>query len=135
MRVGVVVGRQRLTWAIHLPPWGAGSTDRTVFKTQGASDVEARRHVAETAERLHNRLAELSSVMHRSLENQIPELPDDARLTGLLGASVAGNVDPFLRPRLNNTAVERGEPPTTAREPPRRLAQHGVPVNALVRAY
>jgi DNA-binding PucR family transcriptional regulator len=135
MRVGVVAGRQRLTWAIHLPPWAAGSTVRTVVKTQVASDVEVRRHVAETAERLHNRLAELSSVMHRSLENQIPELPDDERLTELLGASVEGNVDTVLRALRYDIAVERVEAPTTALEYARRLAQHGVPVNALVRAY
>jgi hypothetical protein len=38
-----------------------------VVKAQIDSDVEVSRHVAETAERLHNRLAELSSLMHRSL--------------------------------------------------------------------
>jgi DNA-binding PucR family transcriptional regulator len=106
-----------------------------VVKTQIDSDVKVSRHVAETAERLHNRLAELSSVMHRSLENQIPELPDDERLTELLGASVEGNVDTVLRALRYDIAVERVEAPTAALEYARRLAQHGVPVNALVRAY
>ena len=72
----VVVG---LAPAIHLPPWAARSTVRSVVKAQIDTGVEVSRHVAETAERLHNRLAELASLMHRSLENQIPELPDDER--------------------------------------------------------
>jgi DNA-binding PucR family transcriptional regulator len=106
-----------------------------VVKAQIGSDVEVSRHVAETAERLHDRLAELSSVMHRSLEDQIPELPGDERLMELLGASVEGNVDTILRALRYDIAVERVEAPTAALEYARRLAQHGVPVNALVRAY
>jgi DNA-binding PucR family transcriptional regulator len=73
--------------------------------------------------------------MHRSLEDQIPELPEDERLTDLLGASVEGNVDTILRALRYDIAVERVEAPTAALEYARRLAQHGVPVNALVRAY
>ncbi|MGD1111728.1 MAG: helix-turn-helix domain-containing protein [Mycobacterium sp.] len=73
--------------------------------------------------------------MHRSLEDQIPELPEDERLTELLGASVEGNVDTILRALRYDIAVERVEAPTAALEYARRLAQHGVPVNALVRAY
>ncbi len=73
--------------------------------------------------------------MHRSLEDQIPELPEDERLTELLGASVEGNVDTVLHALRYDIAVERVEAPTAALEYARRLAQHGVPVNALVRAY
>ncbi|CQD08277.1 transcriptional activator protein [Mycobacterium lentiflavum] len=104
-------------------------------KAQIGSDVEVSRHVAETADRLHRRLAELAAVMHRSLVGQIPELPGDERLTELLGASVEGNVDAILRALRYDIAVERVEAPTAALEYARRLAQHGVPVNALVRAY
>jgi DNA-binding PucR family transcriptional regulator len=106
-----------------------------VVKAQIGGDVEVSRHIAETAERLHNRLAELSSVMRRSLADQIPELRGDDRITELLGASVEGNVDTILRALRYDIAVERVEAPTAALEYARRLAQHGVPVNALVRAY
>lgn len=99
------------------------------------SDVEVSRRVAETADRLHRRLPELAAVMHRSLEGQIPELRGDERITELLGASVEGNVDTVLRALRYDIAVERVEAPTAALEYARRLAQHGVPVNALVRAY
>ncbi|HTH85283.1 PucR family transcriptional regulator [Mycobacterium sp.] len=98
-------------------------------------DVDVSPYVAKTADRLSNRLAELSSGIQRSLEDHIPELRGDARVTELLGASVEGNVGLMLNALRYHIPVERVEPPTAALEYARRLAQHGVPVNALVRAY
>jgi DNA-binding PucR family transcriptional regulator len=99
------------------------------------TDVGVDRFVAEVATRLHDRLPEVSSDVHRYLEEQIPDLRRDARILELLGASVDGNVDTMLRALRFDIAVERVEAPTAALEYARRLAQHGVPVNALVRAY
>jgi hypothetical protein len=98
-------------------------------------DVDLSRYVAEIADRLHVRLAEVSSGIQGALEDHIPELRGDARVMELLGASVEGNVDTLLHALRYDIAVERVEPPTAALEYARRLAQHGVPVNALVRAY
>ena len=99
------------------------------------SDVDVSRYVAQTAERMHDRLAAVSSFIRDSLEEEIPELRGDARLIDLLGASVEGNVDTLLHALRYDIAVERVEAPTAALEYARRLAQHGVPVHALVRAY
>ena len=99
------------------------------------SDVGVNSYVAEVAGRLHDRLADASSEVRRSLEDQIPELRGDAALVELLGTSVEGNVDTILYSLRYDIAVERVEAPTAALEYARRLAQHGVPVNALVRAY
>ena len=99
------------------------------------SDVEVNSYVAEVARRLHARLADASSAIFQSLEDQIPELRGDARLMELLGASVEGNVDAVLHALRYDIAVERVEAPTAALEYARRLAQQGMPVNALVRAY
>ncbi len=99
------------------------------------ADVEVSGCVAEVASRLHDRLGEVSSALRRSLEDQIPELRGDAALVELLGTSVDGNVDTILHALRYDIAVERVEAPTAALEYARRLAQHGVPVNALVRAY
>ena len=99
------------------------------------SDVEVNSYVAEVAGRLHGRVADVSSELRRSLEEQIPDLPREARIMELLGASVEGNVDTMLHALRYDIAVERVEAPTAALEYARRLAQHGVPVNALVRAY
>jgi hypothetical protein len=99
------------------------------------ADVEVSGCVAEVAKRLHDRLAEVSGALLRSLQDQIPELRGDAALLALLGTSVEGNVDTILHALRYDIAVERVEAPTAALEYARRLAQHGVPVNALVRAY
>ena len=99
------------------------------------SGVEVSRYVAETADRLHDRLADVSSTILRTLEDQIPDLHGDARLMELLGDSVEGNVDTVLHALRYDIAVERVEAPTAALEYARRLAQQGMPVNALVRAY
>ena len=114
---------------------GQGSTVIQVTKSRLDDGVEVTRYVAETADRLHARLAEVSSIVFRSLEEQIPDLRGDARLMELLGASVEGNVDTVLRALRYDIAVERVEAPTAALEYARRLAQQGMPVNALVRAY
>ncbi len=98
-----------------------------------AADVAG--HVVRAAERLHERLPEVSSLIRRSLEEEIPELRGDARIVELHRGSVEGNVDTLLRALRYDIAVERVEAPTAALEFARRLAQHGVPVNALVRAY
>ena len=98
-------------------------------------DVGVARHIAKTAGRLHERLAQLSSGMQLYLEDQIPELRGDARVMELHGPSVEGNVNTLLHALRYNIAVERVEAPTAALEYARRLAQHGVPLHALVRAY
>ena len=99
------------------------------------SGIEVSSYVAEVASRLHGRVVALSSALRQALEDQIPELRGDAALVELLGTSVEGNVDTILHALRYDIAVERVEAPTAALEYARRLAQRGVPVNALVRAY
>ncbi|MEE6167685.1 MULTISPECIES: helix-turn-helix domain-containing protein [unclassified Mycolicibacterium] len=97
--------------------------------------VDVSRHVAETASRLNERLGAVSADIRHSLEEDIPELRGDAGVVELLGASVEGNVDTILRALRDDIAVQQVEAPAAALEYARRLAQYGVPVNALVRAY
>jgi DNA-binding PucR family transcriptional regulator len=106
-----------------------------VTKPGIANEVDVRRVVAEIASQLNDRLVAVSGSIRTELEEAIPELRADARTIELLGASVEGNVDTILHALRHDIAVERVEAPTAALEYARRLAQHGVPVNALVRAY
>jgi DNA-binding PucR family transcriptional regulator len=106
-----------------------------VTKQGLANAVEVNRVVAEIGAQLNDRLAAVSGSIRGALEDAIPELRGDARSIELLGASVEGNVDTLLHALRHDIAVERVEAPTAALEYARRLAQHGVPVNALVRAY
>src|SRR6202165_1475697 len=106
-----------------------------VTKPDVANEEDVNRFVAEFAMQMNDRVVELSSFIRAALEDEIPELRGDARTIELLGASVEGNVDTLLHALRHDIAVERVEAPTAALEYARRLAQHGVPVNALVRAY
>ncbi|MFE4459568.1 hypothetical protein ACFROC_19610 [Nocardia tengchongensis] len=98
-------------------------------------DVEVSRSVAEIAARMNKRVTDIAAIVRRGLEDEIPELRGDPRTIELLGASVEGNVDTILHALQHDIPVARINAPTAAIEYARRLAQHGVPVEALVRAY
>lgn len=98
-------------------------------------DDEVREHVVAVATALNRRLADVTLRMRDVLAASIGELNGDARLIELLGASIEGNVDNILHSLQHGITVDRIEPPSAAFEYARRLAQRGVPVNALVRAY
>lgn len=92
-------------------------------------------YAAEVATRLHERLSAVTAEINRALEEQIPDLRRDPRILELLWPSIKDNVDTMLQALRYDIPVERVEAPTTALDYARRLAQHGVPVHALVRAY
>ncbi len=84
---------------------------------------------------MNERLPELASDIQGFVEGSVPQLRGDALTMELLGASAAGNVDTLLRALRYHIAVEKVEAPSAALEHARRLAQHDVPLNALVRSY
>ncbi len=92
-------------------------------------------HVAAVADALTERLGEVTHEMSDVLASRVHELDGDPVLLGLMGASIEGNVVNILRGLRHDIDRDRQEPPTAAIEYARRLAQRGVPVNALVRAY
>ena len=100
--------------------------------SHGAVDVE--RWIADLAARLGDRLPEVVSMISASLREDIPELRDEAQIA-LLNASIEGNVTTALYALRHNIPVERVQAPTAALEHARRIAQQGLPVNALVRMY
>ena len=69
------------------------------------------------------------------LASQVQELDGDTRIVELLGASIEGNVAAIVHMLAHEIPVQRLAPPAAAMEYARRLAQRGVSVNALVRAY
>ena len=56
-------------------------------------------------------------------------------LTGALAASAEANVETVFHALRYEIAIEKLEPPTAALEYARRMAQRGVSMNPLVRAY
>ena len=93
------------------------------------------RCAAEIVGRLDVRTAELTGAMHQMLVSEIAELRGDAQLLQLLRDSVDGNVATVFSSIRHAIPIEKVELPTAALEHARRLAQRGVTVNALVRAY
>lgn len=92
-------------------------------------------HVVAVAAKLNAQLGEITQSMRALLADRIQELRGDQRILELLGASIEGNVDTILHILQHDIPAEHVEPPSAAVEYARRLAQRGVPVNALVRAY
>ena len=99
------------------------------------SDEELYPQVATVASALNDRFGDLTCVIRDVLADRIVELRGDAAIIDLLESSVAGNVENILHSLRHSIPVENIEPPSAAFEYARRLAQRGVPVNALVRAY
>ncbi|MDP3892019.1 CdaR family transcriptional regulator [Nocardioides sp.] len=98
-------------------------------------DQEFRAQVATVAIALNDRFAEITHTIRDVLSSRIEELQGDAGIIDLLESSIAGNVENILHALRHSIPVEHIEPPSAAFEYARRLAQRGVPVNALVRAY
>jgi DNA-binding PucR family transcriptional regulator len=91
--------------------------------------------VASVGAALNAELAGLTRQIRLRLSTEIEELRGDERILQLLGSSIEGNVDTILHMFQHGIGIDRVEPPSAAVEYARRLAQRGVPVNALVRAY
>lgn len=96
-------------------------------------------NVAEAAiaisQRLYDRLAETIAVIEDLVAKQSPDLTSDSSLLQLLHETVAANVEAYFSAIRHNIPVTEIAAPAVALEHARRLAQRGVPVNALVRGY
>lgn len=86
-------------------------------------------------DRLHEDLADLTKVMCEEMATRIVELPSDRALYDLLTVSVRSNLETIAQVLRRVVDVETIATPVGASEYARRLAQHGVPANALLRAY
>ena len=91
--------------------------------------------VVEVATAVSGRAAEVSQDVCKLILREIPQLDDDKPLVALLASSVDSNVGTCLQimqHRIDLTAVRA---PASAVEYARRLAQRGMPLTALLRAY
>lgn len=84
---------------------------------------------------LEGRLDEVTDMVVQHLLAEIAELRGETQLLELLRASAERNIDTVFAAIHHNIPIEHVEPPTAALEHARRLAQRGVPANALARAY
>lgn len=125
------------TAAAHAQRRSPGTTSELTMTMPTVDDQQARarRLLVVVGARLNEQLGEIVRDLRTIMATEIHELAEDPRLIDLLGASVEGNLDTIFHIVQHDIAAPQYEPPAAAIEYARRLAQRGVPVNALVRAY
>jgi DNA-binding PucR family transcriptional regulator len=104
---------------------GRGSEDEALVAKSAAQIID----------RLGDRLVEVTRTFQELLVSEIPEIAADGELVQVLHDSAQGNLDAFFVAIRHAIPIDQIEPPTAALEHARRLAQRGVSVNGLVRAY
>jgi DNA-binding PucR family transcriptional regulator len=92
-------------------------------------------HAADVSGALASRTAELSADIYQLIVRDIPQLRTDGRVLALLEASVAENVATVLHILQHGIDLDHVHAPAAAQEYARRLAQRGIPMAALLRAY
>ncbi|MYX98424.1 ABC transporter substrate-binding protein [Streptomyces sp. SID486] len=100
-----------------------------------AEHPEAAKQLSVVAENLGSHLPEVSRDIGDHVIAEIPELRGDATVVRILRASIAENVSTLLHIFENDIPVEKTEAPVAALEYARRLAQRGISLSAMVRAY
>ncbi|MCV6976075.1 PucR family transcriptional regulator [Mycobacterium bourgelatii] len=93
------------------------------------------KYVAVVAQRLHQRVDTIGDTLRAAIEEAITELPADADVAESMAASIAGNLETIAAVLLAGTPATAADLPLVTLEFGRLLAQHDVPVTALVRAY
>ena len=79
--------------------------------------------------------AKIAADIYHLIVREIPQLGRDQRIMAVLEASVAENVTTVLHILEHGIDLEKVHAPAAAEEYARRLAQRGVPIAALLRAY
>jgi len=105
------------------------------YPSVDSSSPSAAEHSAEVGGALVPRTAEMSADIYALIVHEIPQLRSDRRVLKLLEASVGENVAAMLHVIQHGIDLENVHAPAAAGEYARRLAQRGVPVAALLRAY
>jgi DNA-binding PucR family transcriptional regulator len=99
------------------------------------SNPSAAESASEVSAALVPRTAELAADIYQLIVQEIPLLRGDRRLLALLQASVSENVATMLHILQHGIDLENVRAPAAAEEYARRLAQRGVAIAALLRAY
>lgn len=110
---------------------------RFVRELSGGLDpsAEVTARIAAVAAALSAQFGPLTRALRERLSTEIAELGNDEHLIRLLGGSIEGNIENFLHILQYDIDIERVEAPSAAIEYARRLAQNGISVDALLRAY
>jgi len=109
--------------------------DRSSYPWMDRSSPSATESASEVSATLTPRVGEVSADIYRLIVREIPDLRNDKRVLTLLEASVAENVATLLHILQHGIDLDKVHVPAAAEEYARRLAQRGIPIAALLRAY
>jgi DNA-binding PucR family transcriptional regulator len=107
----------------------------TYYPSMASSIPSAAESAAAVCAALDPRCAEMSADIYGLIVREIPQLRGDERVLTLLESSVGENVTTVLHVLQHGIDLEKVRAPTAAEEYARRLAQRGIPLAALLRAY
>ncbi|MFD3583591.1 PucR family transcriptional regulator [Streptomyces sp. NPDC058683] len=96
---------------------------------------EAAKQLSVVAANVGSHLPEVGNDIGQYVLAEIAELRGDSTIVKMLHASVAENAGTLLHVFENEISLEKVEAPAAALEYARRLAQRGIPLSALIRAY
>ena len=91
--------------------------------------------VADVATVVGRQAAAMSEDVYKEILGEIPQLDQDKPLRALLASSIDSNVAACLQIMQHRIDLAAVRAPTVATEHARRLAQRGIPLTALLRAY
>ena len=91
--------------------------------------------VADVATAVGRQAAAMSEDVYKEILGEIPQLDHDKPLRALLASSIDSNVAACLQIMQHRIDLAAVRAPTVAVEYARRLAQRGIPLTALLRAY
>jgi hypothetical protein len=114
---------------------GQAPGQRRTISSVDRSSPSVTQSTADVSGALTPRAAEISADIYDLIVQKIPQLRDDRRVLALLDASVGENVATMLHVMQHGIDLEKVHAPAAAEEYARRLAQRGVPIAALLRAY
>jgi DNA-binding PucR family transcriptional regulator len=107
----------------------------TYYPSMASSIPSAAESAAAVCAALDPRCTEMSADIYGLIVREIPQLRGDERVLTLLESSVGENVSTVLHVLQHGIDLEKVRAPTAAEEYARRLAQRGIPLAALLRAY
>jgi hypothetical protein len=107
----------------------------TYYPSMDPSRPSAAESASDVSGTLAPRTAEISADVYQLIVRDIPQLRDDKRVLALLESSVAENVATILHVIQHGIDLDKVHAPAAAEEYARRLAQRGVPIASLLRAY
>jgi hypothetical protein len=107
----------------------------TYYPSVDRSSSSVSERISEVSGALTPRVAEVTADIYQLIVREIPQLRGDQRALTLLEASVGENVATLVHVLQHGIELEQVHAPAAADEYARRLAQRGIPITVLLRAY